>query len=222
MKIVIINGSPRKTGATAGILHAFESELTAMGADVVFLNVSELDIKPCTGCMGCYKTGKCCIKDDGDRISELIAGANGIIMGTPTYASNVSGQLKVLIDRGHFVIEQLLYGKYGVSIATGVNYGNSTACRVIDDLFLYSGASISGRIACNVPFNTDPCDGRMKAKIRRTAKALYRDIEKRRIHPFQRAFHRVIFGFGIKPFVMSQGEAYRGAREKWEKTAVLV
>ena len=217
MKIVIINGSPRTNGATAKILHALEAELISMGADVELLNISGLEIKACSGCMSCYKTGKCCIKDDGDRISELIDSADGIIMGTPTYASNVSGQLKVLIDRGHFVIEQLLCGKYAVSVATGVNYGNKTACKVLDDLFLYSGACISGRIVCNVSFNSDPCSDKLKGNIKRTAKKLYNDIASKSIHPVQQIFHSIIFGFGIKPFVMSQGAAYRGVREKWEK-----
>ena len=42
-----------------------------------------------------------------ENLSKNIETADGIIIGSPTYASNVSGQMKVLIDRGHFVIEQL-------------------------------------------------------------------------------------------------------------------
>lgn len=145
MHIVTINGSPRKNGATAGILHTLEQELSAQGAAVDFLDISDLNIAPCKGCMSCYQTGVCCIKDDGDKITEQISRADGLIIGTPTYASNISGQLKILIDRGHFVIEQLLHGKHAVSVATGVNYGNRDACKVLDRLFLYSGACLSGK-----------------------------------------------------------------------------
>ncbi len=218
MKIVIINGSPRKNGATAKLLHAFERELLTMeGASVTFIDVSALDIKPCIGCMTCYRNGKCCLKDDGDRISELIGSADGIIMGSPTYASNVSGQLKVLIDRGHFVIEQLLTGKYAVSAVTGVNYGNKDAGRVIDQLLRYSGACMSGRIVCTVPFNGDPCDAKMRKRIRKTAERLYSDIRQKRTYPVQKAFGGVIFNFGIRPFVTAQGDAYRGVTERWKK-----
>ena len=42
--------------------------------------------------------------------------ADGIILGSPTYVSNVSAQMKVIIDMGHFVIEQLLYIKYESSM----------------------------------------------------------------------------------------------------------
>ena len=223
MKIVMINGSPRKNGATAKILHAFEKELGSMkGTEVTFLNVSELDIKPCLGCTSCYKSGKCCINDDGDRISELIGSADGIIMGSPTYASNVSGQLKQLIDRGHFVIEQLLVGKYAVSVATGENYGNKDAGKVIDNLLGYSGAMLSGKIRCNIPFDGDPCNEKMKARIRKTARNLYADIAGRRKHPVQSIVHGVIFGFGIRPFVRAKGEAYRGVTEKWRQNGIKV
>ncbi len=150
MKIVIINGSPRNEGSTGKILRAFEKQLSSLrDVQTEYINISGCDIRPCTGCMSCYRTGRCCIDDDGDRISELIGSADGIIIGTPTYVSNVSGQLKQLIDRGHFVIEQLLYGKYAIAVATGVNYGNKDAAKVLEKLFRYSGAFVSGSIVCN-------------------------------------------------------------------------
>ena len=51
-------------------------------------------------------------------IAISIADADGIILGSPTYASNVSSQMKVIIDRGHFVMEHLLYGKYAISVSS--------------------------------------------------------------------------------------------------------
>ncbi len=91
MKIVFINGSPRTNGATARILHEFERQLcTNSDVSVEFVDISKMQIHHCVGCMACYKTGKCHIKDDAERLSELIASADGLIMGSPTYASNVS------------------------------------------------------------------------------------------------------------------------------------
>ena len=177
MKIVIINGSPRKYGATAEILHAFEKQFsTENDVQKAYINIAERNIRPCTGCMSCYKTGRCCIDDEADSISKLIGAADGIIIGTPTYASNVSGQLKTLIDRGHFVIEQLLHGKYAISVATGVNYGNKDAAKILDKLFGYSGAFISGSVECNVPVNDDPCNDRMARRIAKLSERFCRDI----------------------------------------------
>ena len=56
MKIVIINGSPRINGLTAGILHTLERSLLAQGAVVEFYNLSELSMSQCRGCCACYTT----------------------------------------------------------------------------------------------------------------------------------------------------------------------
>lgn len=112
MKVVIINGSPRCKGFTSAILHSIESELTANKIDVRFVDLSKKNILHCAGCCSCYKTGHCHISDDADGLSDEIASADGLVIGSPTYASNVSGILKDFIDRGHFVIEQLLHKKY--------------------------------------------------------------------------------------------------------------
>ncbi len=118
MKILIINGSPRTKGVTATVLHMMEEELVSRGADVEFVNLSEIKMAHCLGCCGCYKNGHCCIDDDAEVLSVRIADADGIVLGSPTYASNVSGLMKDCIDRGHFVIEQLLHGKYCITLAT--------------------------------------------------------------------------------------------------------
>lgn len=64
---------------------------------------------------------------------------DGIILGSPTYAGNVSGQMKVIIDRGHFVMEQLLYGKYAISVSTYENYGGGDTSKIINNVTTYSG-----------------------------------------------------------------------------------
>ena len=67
----------------------------------------------------------------------IIETADGIIIGSPTYASNISGQMKVIIDRGHFVIEQLLFGKYAISVSTYENYGGKDTAKILNRLFCY-------------------------------------------------------------------------------------
>ncbi|MBQ3513909.1 MAG: flavodoxin family protein, partial [Lachnospiraceae bacterium] len=124
MRIVIINGSHRKNGATALILNEMYRQLKKYSdVDVQMIHVADLELKYCVGCASCYKTGACIYKDDIENLSLSIAEADGVILGSPTYASNVSGQMKVIIDRGHFVMEQLLYGKYVISVTTYENYG---------------------------------------------------------------------------------------------------
>ena len=156
--------------------------------------------------------------DDAEKISRAIAEAEGLILGSPTYASNVSGLMKLLIDRGHFVIEQLLKGKYCVTVATGENYGSRDAGKVLDNLVLYSGGQISDRVVINVPFNSVRTESPIGVS---SASKLYHDISRKRKYPIQKLFHRIIFTFGIKPFVIKKGEQYRGVTDRWREAGIL-
>lgn len=212
MKIVIINGSPRDKGLTAEILHSIEKRLVQKGAEVAFYNLVKLDMKQCMGCCVCYRTGCCVYNDDAEKLSCEIANADGIVIGSPTYASNISGILKQFIDRGHFVIEQLLYGKYAVSVATGENYGSKDTSKVINKLLSYSGAKISGRVIYNAPFNSKFSNDKIILNI---SDKLFNDIDTNKQYLIQKIKHKIIFSMGIQPFVQKKGEKYQGVINKW-------
>ena len=219
MKIVIINGSPRSDGATAAILHGIEKELRSLGVDVEFYDLGTLDMNQCKGCCACYRTGSCFMDDDAEKISRAIAEADGLILGSPTYAGNVSGLMKLLIDRGHFVIEQLLKGKYCVTVATGENYGSRDVGKILEKLVLYSGGQLSDRVVIDVPFNSIRTESPIGLS---SASKLYRDISRKREHPTQILLHRIIFTFGIKPFVLKKGELYTGVTDRWREAGILM
>ena len=219
MKILIINGSPRVNGLTAGILHFLEKSLITQGADVEFYNLSELSMSQCRGCCACYTTGHCHMNDDAEKISHAIEEADGLVLGTPTYASNVSGYMKVLIDRGHFVIEQLLNGKYCVTVTAGENYGSRDAARVLKNLVLYSGGKLVKNMIVNAPFNGD-VPVAVEKRAERAGRKLFRAVSRHKKYSLQSVFHRVIFSFGIRPFVMKKGEKYHGVVAKWKEYGV--
>lgn len=223
MKIVILNGSPRKNGSTAKILHILENNLLKFdNVEVEFINLVDKNIAHCHGCCSCYKMGHCFLKDDADSISEAISSADGIIIGSPTYASNVSGILKQFIDRGHFVIEQLLYNKYAISIATGENYGSNDTQKILGKLLKYSGAKLSGKLTYNLPFNSNPNEiKKLISKCEVLSSKLYKDINLHRKHIFQSLFHRIIFNVGIKPFVTKKGESYQAVSTRYKSLGII-
>ena len=172
MKVIIINGSPRRKGITAAILHEIERGLSVKGIEVMFYDLDAIKMAHCLGCCSCFQSGHCCIKDDAEKLSELITEADGVILGSPTYASNVSGLMKDFIDRGHFVIEQLLHGKYCITVSTGENYGNRDTSKVLGRLVVYSGGLISDSIVVKAPFEA--------AVLRNTQKQNGSDKEERK------------------------------------------
>ena len=223
MKIVIVNGSYRKTGSTAQILNEIYQVLKQYrDVEVQMIHVADMDLNYCVGCGTCYKTGACIYRDDVEDLSLRIAEADGIVLGSPTYASNVSGQMKVLIDRGHFVIEQLLYGKYAISVTTYENYGGKDAAKILNRLLSYAGAKISSRIVARSKFNSNPLeDIGFKRNIEKVVHKFYRDIVGRRKYILQGMKHFIVFRVGILPFVVSKGAQYAGVLKHWEKRNVV-
>ncbi len=100
MNILIINGSPKKKGLISQMLEIMQNEAAANGATVDVVNVHDLTVKPCTGCMYCRTKGKCVFPEDGSvLLLEKLKAADAVIIGSPCYWGNISGQLKLVFDR---------------------------------------------------------------------------------------------------------------------------
>ena len=222
MKIVIINGSPRINGFTATILHEIERNLINKDVSVEYFNLSELSIQQCRGCCSCFALGKCIIDDYGDKLSNIIANSDGLVLGTPTYASNVSGYMKTLIDRGHFVIEHLLKNKQCITVVTGENYGKNDASKILNKLVLFSGGYLSSKIAINALFEIRPVLSIKHKKICKNASIkLHDSINKNKEPLLQQLLHFFVFNFGIKPFVLRKGSKYAGVIRKWKELNII-
>lgn len=105
--ILILNGSPRMKGNTAGLIEAFTRGAQSAGNAVNRFDLQKMDIHPC---LGCYKGGEnpespCVQKDDMDRVYPLYREADVIVLASPLYFWTISGQLKCAIDRLFAVAE---------------------------------------------------------------------------------------------------------------------
>ncbi len=101
MKILIINGSPRK-GNTKCALGIFENTIQAKYSHAIceFIDVPALKVQGCMNCDGCKKNGGDCVMKDGSaELMNKMMDANILIFGTPVYWWGVSSQLKAYIDK---------------------------------------------------------------------------------------------------------------------------
>ena len=127
MKLLIINGSPRKKGLISQMLRIFHEQAIATGVEVTEVYANDLQIKPCMGCMACRSKRHCVLpEDDAQRVLALIQQADSIVVGAPCYWGNIPGQLKLLFDRIVYGMmrdtprfpEPLMKGKRLVCIST--------------------------------------------------------------------------------------------------------
>ena len=105
-KVLGISGSPRKGGNTEILikeaLGVFAQEKHQ--TDTFFLSQKKVGF--CLACGKCAKKGVCAVKDDFQSLYEKVAWADALIIGSPVYMRNVTGQLKALFDRFHCEFNQ--------------------------------------------------------------------------------------------------------------------
>ena len=102
MKIIALQGSPRKKGNTAKVLGWVEDELKSLGHEVESIYLNSKDIKGCLACAKCKEEPQkigCVQKDDALEILEKMVGAQLVIFASPLYFWGFTAQIKALIDR---------------------------------------------------------------------------------------------------------------------------
>ena len=102
MKILVLNGSPKKKSDTFRLTDAFLKGLNRSAEhDVRIVHVREKQIAPCRGCFGCWRRsdGHCVITDDQNSILDVYRNADVIIWSFPLYCYGMPSQLKAVLDR---------------------------------------------------------------------------------------------------------------------------
>lgn len=99
MRILVLNGSPQKSGTVATLLKEVVKGV-AKNHQVEWVDIYDLKMEHCVACMKCRPDGECILPpDDAHRIGQKIKDADGLIIGTPTHWGNMSAKLKLLLDR---------------------------------------------------------------------------------------------------------------------------
>jgi len=104
--VVAFNGSPRADGNTALLIRQVLQELEKEGITTELVQVGGKTVRGCSACMKCFENrDQRCVFDD-DIVNSCIgkmAAADGILLGSPVYFTNVTAEMKALIDRAGFV-----------------------------------------------------------------------------------------------------------------------
>jgi len=123
MKVVAFNGSPRKDGNTTILINHVFRELEKEGVETELVQLSGREIRGCIACYKCFenKDQHCAVKDDiANECIEKMMKPEGIILGSPVYFTDVTAEMKALIDRAGFV-----------SMANGGMYKNKVSAAVV-------------------------------------------------------------------------------------------
>jgi len=100
-KIVVLNGSPRRKGNTSALVKAFTEGAESGGHTVTEFFLGDMDIHGCKGCFGGHSSKDCpCVqRDDMDKIYSAVKDCDVVVLASPLYYWNMSGQLRTAVDR---------------------------------------------------------------------------------------------------------------------------
>ena len=156
MKVAAFNGSARKDGNTAILIRKVFSELEAEGIETELVQLAGKTIRGCTTCRKCYdnKDRRCAV--DTDIVNECIEKmleADGIILGSPVYFSDVTTEMKALIDRAGYVARansDMLRRKVGAGVVAARRAGCIHSLDSINHFFLIGQMIVPGSSYWNV------------------------------------------------------------------------
>jgi len=101
VRIVGVQGSPRKSRNTEALLRHALAAAEEAGAEMELVNLAELNIKPCIGCNTCVREKRCPLDDEDDMgaVKEALLSADGVVFASPSYFGAAPGLLKNVMDR---------------------------------------------------------------------------------------------------------------------------
>ncbi|OGX55470.1 MAG: FMN reductase [Omnitrophica WOR_2 bacterium RIFOXYC2_FULL_38_12] len=164
MNVLLINGSPRKNGNTCYLLNKVITTLTENGIATELIHLADKNINGCTGCFKCAvnKDKKCVIKlDDFNEVFAKMLEADGIIIGSPTYFTDVTTEVKSILDRAgavSFVNDGLFRHKAGAAIIALRRGGGVHAFDTINHMFLMNQMFVVGSTYWNLGFGLNEGD----------------------------------------------------------------
>lgn len=165
MKVVAVNGSPHQKGNTFICLQLVCDELKKEGIETEIIHLAPLKLQPCTACFKCAeKKNGLCVGVKGDGLNDIlpkIFAADALLIGSPTWFSNVTGHVKNFIDRVGIVNrynDHLLARKPGAAVVAVRRAGGIPTFDAINHFFLINQMIVPGSLYWNVGIGRLPGD----------------------------------------------------------------
>lgn len=171
MKIIAFNGSARLNGNTSILIETVLNETAKEGIESEVINLCQKKVRGCTACGKCYENQdlKCVINDDLNLCFAKMLEADAILLGSPTYFTDVTTEMKALIDRTGFLAkanQDALKYKVGAAVVAVRRGGAIHAFDTMNHFFLINSMIVPGSSYWN------DCIGREKGEAKNDAEGM--------------------------------------------------
>ena len=155
MKVLLINGSPKRDGNTAIALNEIEKTLNANGIETETIQIGGKDIRGCIACGFCNTHAKCAFLDVVNETAEKFEKADGLIVASPVYFASANGTLVSFLDRLFYSTRFDKTMKVGASVAVCRRGGASATFDGLNKYFTISGMPVVSSQYWNIVHGRD-------------------------------------------------------------------
>lgn len=153
MKVLLVNGSTKKGGATYFALKEVADSLEHEGIATEIIELGGAPVRDCIGCNGCAGKGRCIFTDDlVNEIIEKAESASGFVFGSPVYYSHPTGNLLSVMDRLFYAGTGAFKHKVGAAIVTARRAGTTASLAVLNRFFENASMVTAGSTYWNMAF----------------------------------------------------------------------
>lgn len=176
MKVLMINGSPHREGCTYTALCEVAGALRGEGVDAEIFHIGSRPVSGCIDCGNCRESHRCALDGGVNGALEMMAAADGLVVGTPVYFGSANGALTAFLDRMFFASRETFWFKPAAAVCTARRAGATATLDVLHKYFLPSRMPIvPSNYWCMVHGNT-PDEVRQDLEGMQTMRVLGRNM----------------------------------------------
>lgn len=176
MKVLIINGSPRKNGNTTIALNEMVNEFGRNGIETEVIQVGGMDIRGCLACGYCFQNHKCAVDDMVNEIATKFEQCDGLVIGSPVYYAAANSTLTALLDRLFYSSHFDKTMKVGASVAVARRGGTSATFDQLNKYFTISGMPVASSQYWNSVHGRTPGEAEQDEEGLQTMRTLARNM----------------------------------------------
>ena len=176
MKVLLINGSPKKNGTTFTALSDVEKMLKNDGIDTEIIHIGTGAMQGCTACLGCDRSDQCIFDDLVNEVAEKAKTADGFIFGSPVYYASGNGSLISFLDRLFYSQSENLKHKPGAAVVVARRAGTTATLDQLNKYFLINQMPIVSTQYWNMVFGHNADDAKQDLEGMQTMRTLGKNM----------------------------------------------
>ena len=143
MKVLMLNGSPRRNGNTSIALGEMEKIFVREGIETETIHLGNKDIRGCIACLSCEQKGKCVFDDLVNEVAPKFEAGDGVVVGSPVYYASANATLVAFLTRLFYSTSFDKTMKVGASVVAARRGGLSAAFDELNKFFTIAGMPVA-------------------------------------------------------------------------------